>query len=473
VVKKKKTKTEIPGYTSVSLKNFRCFQNNQNIPLAPLTFLVGPNSSGKSSIFDAILLLNQSRFVPTYPLGQQPRWIGPLVDIGSFNDTVYQHNSKLPIEIGVEYLFPTFRMRGIRGLSNSRIGFSHILRANKNDPIGTLAGMTITECKSNESVRFKYSKVAVTIDLLGTAIDLKHKSFRETYGREDDFFYEFHDSTSDIEKTINNIFRENLPKLRHHKAALKRLQFAVLYPYFLDIKNQVERVSSGRSAPRRWYSIAEMAGVSRQLITGARVFNEVEPQMLAESSPQRKRKKDISFSLNNYLSKLDIATNIEHAPVSAYHSMINVTDNITGVKSNLIDVGYGASQVIPILSACMSKGQGTLFVEQPEIHIHPKSQSNLAEILCETSFNRQVIIETHSEHMINRARILVAEGRMDPHHVIINFVARSSKGSKVKSIRILKNGDFDVAWPPGYGFFDERYQDTLRIMDLKQQQMGK
>ena len=142
-------------------------------------------------------------------------------------------------------------------------------------------------------------------------------------------------------------------------------------------------------------------------------------------------------------------------------------NKVTGVISNLIDVGYGASQVIPILRAILSPSRGPLFVEQPEIHLHPGAQGAIAEILCEVSRDRQVIIETHSVHMINRARILVAEGKMDPSNVTINFISRSKEGSAVHSIPLLGNGDFATEWPSGYGFFDERYQDTMRLLSLK------
>jgi len=200
--------------------------------------------------------------------------------------------------------------------------------------------------------------------------------------------------------------------------------------------------------------------------------------MLTESLDEqsflyRRHEKKHRVSLNDALEKLDIATSIQPSKLSPYHSTISVTDNVTGVISNLIDVGYGASQAIPVIRACMSSGRGPLFVEQPEIHLHPKSQANLAEILCETSLDRQVVVETHSEHMINRARILVAEGKLAPSHVVINFVTRSHTGSRVRPIRLLKNGDFDRNWPRGYGFFDERYQDTMRILQLKQRRAAK
>ncbi len=113
----------------------------------------------------------------------------------------------------------------------------------------------------------------------------------------------------------------------------------------------------------------------------------------------------------------------------------------------------------------MTDLDGLLVVEQPEIHLHPRAQGTLAEVLCRTSGYRQVIVETHSVHMINRARILVARGEMHPDHVLVNFVTRTRAGSRVHPIPILENGDFGAPWPDG--FFDERYQDTMQLLELK------
>ena len=79
-----------------------------------------------------------------------------------------------------------------------------------------------------------------------------------------------------------------------------------------------------------------------------------------------------------------------------------------------------------------------------------------------------MLVETHSEHMINRARIRVAKGLLDPKDVMILYVDRSLKGSQVHTIPLDKNGDFGAAWPEG--FFDERYEDTMKLLQLKSEE---
>jgi predicted ATPase len=461
-------------YSMLSLRNFRGFRKSKKIPLAPLTFLVGPNSSGKSSVFDAILLLAQSHFIPSIFGTQRPSWGGPLVDLGSYTDAVYDHKPKLSIEITVRATAWSTPRKSKRAPRREETEICFGLRTTKNDPIGRLASVSLTDVRTKQKISVRFYQSYVAINLLNKIIRQKLKDISprwrgETYLEE---AFSFYPETGPLEKIINQVLKSESSRLKGRKAAWHRIKQAISYYPLFSIITEVERVASGRTAPRRWYSVVEMEGTGMRTYHGTQVFRDVDPRMLSEPSDHRfyiyrRRRKRVSFTLNSALEKLNIASSIEPSQLSAYHSVINVQDNITGVSSNLIDVGYGASQVIPVLRACTSQGLGPLFVEQPEIHLHPQAQSTLSEILCETSLQRQVIVETHSVHMINRARILIAEGKLSADHVIINFISRTPSGSQVHSIRLLENGDFVTDWPVGYGFFDERYQDTMRLLSLK------
>jgi predicted ATPase len=93
---------------------------------------------------------------------------------------------------------------------------------------------------------------------------------------------------------------------------------------------------------------------------------------------------------------MGIADELDAVRLSDYHTAVMLRDNLTGVASNLADFGYGASQVLPVLEGCADPGPGPLFVEQPEIHLHPRAQGELAQILCDASRRRQMIVETQS-----------------------------------------------------------------------------
>jgi len=457
----KRPKNTPPHYQSLSLRNFRGFKKVENIPLAPLTFLVGPNSSGKSSIFDALLLITQSDFTLSSSL-QVPNWAGPLVDLGSYKDTVYKHNSNLTIEIGIE-ISPDFITSRTYYENQSvaqpmRITFE--LRTAKSDPIGYLVRLLINDSLTGEELMLTFANNKVVMDLLDTERIWSRKGVRPTP------FVPW------VYKQIEAGIEAKEYHLWGSKSALRRILRLLPLHGFWSVVRQSERVSSGRAAPKRWYSIADTSFRSSTGPDRPRVFDTVDPIMIDETRRyvpafQRLRRPVPKHTLTSVLSELEIGNQIHDTKLSPYHLGINIRDNITGVTSNLIDVGYGASQVIPVLKASLSGFEGPLFVEQPEIHLHPKAQGVIADILCDTSRNRQVVVETHSVRMINRARIQVAKGELPHSHVMVLYVERTKSGSRVYPIPILENGDFGADWPEG--FFDERYEDTMLLLQLKTQ----
>jgi hypothetical protein len=452
-------------YSSMSLNNFRGFKSSGPIPLAPLTFLVGPNSSGKSSIFDATLLLTQSGFFLPELDSLTPNWSGPLVDLGSHRDTVYRQDHTLKIQIALQFAIDMsalpWRTRRVRTPHVVTLRSVHTIAGTKKDQLGRLLSVRIQDPDSSDTLDIRYGTGKVTVRFLDRVSTLSASQFHSRRPIEELLQKEL----------LPRIIRQGFLSTRRRKfwrTALYLLTSMTL-PFFMSSS---QRVSSGRAAPKRWYPLSDFRFRPTEGLIAPRVFDTVDPTMLDEQSyrqwyfqpPKRSRTRK-KLSLSNALRDLEIATKITQSRFSPYHSAISVEDSVTGVTSNLIDVGYGASQVIPILHACLTYAPGPLFIEQPEIHLHPRAQGHLAELLCDASRSRQVVIETHSVHMVNRARILVAQGRLRPEHVVINYVRRTKRGSEVRSIPLLPSGEFAKEWPGG--FFDERYEDTMTLLNLR------
>lgn len=127
-----------------------------------------------------------------------------------------------------------------------------------------------------------------------------------------------------------------------------------------------------------------------------------------------------------------------------------------------VNVGFGVSYVLPvIISAALIKPGGTLIVENPEVHLHPAAQSNLVKILCELSKTGvQVIIETHSDHIINGIRVFAKDGDLDVADNIIHSVTHNGDMRAVKEIRIDKDGNLTAL---DEGFFDQITKDMMRL----------
>ena len=127
---------------------------------------------------------------------------------------------------------------------------------------------------------------------------------------------------------------------------------------------------------------------------------------------------------------------------------------------SLSDVGYGIGQLLPILVELASKQERILTIEQPELHIHPRLQAEIGTVFVNAIQRRkQMLVETHSEHLILRLRRLVREGKLKPEDLCVLYVSRGKRGSVVDRIHIDERGDFLDEWPGG--FFPERLNELL------------
>ena len=127
-----------------------------------------------------------------------------------------------------------------------------------------------------------------------------------------------------------------------------------------------------------------------------------------------------------------------------------------GAKRNLIDVGYGVSQVLPLLVDLLDPSGASLFlVQQPEVHLHPSAQAALASLFCTIAASgRQLIVETHSEYIIDRVRMDIRDRTtaLKPDDVSVLFFERTDLDVHIHSLRFDEQGNVLDA-PDGYGQF--------------------
>lgn len=148
------------------------------------------------------------------------------------------------------------------------------------------------------------------------------------------------------------------------------------------------------------------------------------------------------------------------------------TAEVSFSKSSPTNVGFGVSYVLPIVLAGLIAPKGCmLIVENPEAHLHPSGQSRIGQFLARVAASGvQVIVETHSEHIINGIRVATLDGTLKPADALVNFFARTIDGKpNVTSIHFTPKGDLDQ-WPRD--FFDQQQQDFARLIRLKNQQQN-
>jgi predicted ATPase len=153
---------------------------------------------------------------------------------------------------------------------------------------------------------------------------------------------------------------------------------------------------------------------------------------------------------------------------------------ITGIKSAEIkfgddrptNVGFGLSYVLPIIVNGLIAEKGAMFiVENPEAHLHPLGQSRIGQFLAKiAAAGVQVVVETHSEHVINGIRIAALKDTISTNDVRINFFDRD-ENDKIKLIPILMNDAGDLTSYPK-GFFDQEQRDMAEIIRQKRNKMG-
>ena len=153
-----------------------------------------------------------------------------------------------------------------------------------------------------------------------------------------------------------------------------------------------------------------------------------------------------------------------------------------GIRSNITDVGYGISQILPIITQIMvtvpdsksfvMKNNNLIseisIIEQPELHLHPAAQAELADLFVACvngNDNRKLLIETHSEHFIRKLQVLIADKdcEITADDVAVYYIDKNEKGEAIiDKLIILPNGQFEKDWPSG--FFDKAFELSLELI---------
>jgi predicted ATPase len=217
---------------------------------------------------------------------------------------------------------------------------------------------------------------------------------------------------------------------------------------FLDAK--IEYIPSIRAIPNRFVSRIDVNTYLGRLLENINLNNTTN-----------------TILLNKWLMEFEIADefSIEYFGSSGV-SQINLIKG--NKKINITDVGYGVSQILPILIRLCLFDDKVVIIEEPETNLHPALQSKLADFLVAIGRNKQIIVETHSEYLIRRLQVLISKNEIANDRAIVHYFyppTKIPKGEKqVKTIRFEKNGIMDGAF--GSGFTDEANNSAIQLFQL-------
>jgi hypothetical protein len=188
--------------------------------------------------------------------------------------------------------------------------------------------------------------------------------------------------------------------------------------------------------------------------------------------------KELSGKVNEQLSRFNIGYELGVFPLS--NTELNIHDlftlrlieKSTGINVSITDVGFGLSQVLPIIVQSVISREKDILIEQPELHLHPALQAELGDLFIESALGEQkntFIIETHSEHLILRLLRRIRETserelpegihKITPNDIAVIYVQPAKEGSKIIYIPVTDEGEFEIPWPEG--FFAERAKELF------------
>lgn len=178
----------------------------------------------------------------------------------------------------------------------------------------------------------------------------------------------------------------------------------------------------------------------------------------------------LSSDVSDWMRRLGAGCRVTHPSERSSPNTIAQAPFLFDESSNLhvwpSELGVGISQVIPLVVAANKVKKGIVAIEQPELHIHPRIQTELGDLLTQTQTSASFLIETHSEHLILRLLRRVREttfgensqdNKLQTSDISVVYLNPSDEGVKVIHYEVTPEGDFTKDWPNG--FFEERYEE--------------
>ena len=430
--------------TAIRLKNFRSFSDSGTVRLGKLTVLLGPNSSGKTSLLHALRVTRQT--VDSRDQRVSLVLQGKYVDLGTYSDLAYQHDTSLPLTIEVSWAQATagpFRSGRLSHLNLSELTLSVQFNYNRK----TWETYPVSQIVKNKSSDFVATK---------TRTNKRYSRFSLRLNEA---------STEPIQFTMSTGGKfYDLGMLSPYRSSIRdhpdeELVQWLFYGLSFEFEMQMERMfflGPVRGESERTYS----GGVESPQDVGLR--GEATAGALWWASRTAATRRMVLDNVNNWLRRLGVAQEVRVKRIQATDFRINVVDMDTKVQSNISDVGFGLSQVLPVIVLpCMLSGPDTtVIIEQPEIHLHPAAQLQLADFFVETvEDGKQFIIETHSEHLLRRLQTLVATNAIKAEDIAIHYVNESPDGTQIIELPVTEEGLLENL---PKGFFEQGPQEAFR-----------
>lgn len=435
--------------TRLRLRNFKSWPDTKDVPLRPITALFGTNSSGKTSLLQALLLLKQTADSSDRGLVFHFGDKTTPVDLGDFKSLVHAHNVDMDLALALDWqAAKPFQVIDTKDddrevLTDPRLGFSVVAsqKSSARAPSMVVSEMEYRVGDVTFGVR-RNSKTKLEYELFadGTAFRFIHSVGRKWPLPPPVKSYGFPDQV--------RAYFQNAGFLADLELALEERLRRIYY------------LGPLRAYPERRYTWA-----GAQPTDMGRAGESVVDALLASRergetiSPGYKRKRlTVEAYVAQWLKDLGLIHDfrVESLAHGSQVFEVRVRKSPGAAEVLITDVGFGVSQILPVLVLCFYVPEGsTVILEQPEIHLHPAVQAGLADVLIDVWKKRkvQILLESHSEHLLRRLRLRVAENVVSKDDIGLFFCRMEEGGSSLTSLDLDLFGNIRN-WPQGF-FGDE------------------
>lgn len=513
--------------TSIELTNFKAIGERVVIPVRPITLIFGANSAGKSSILQCLAMLAQSVTGEkrTGMDGSILSSTGLLVDVGNYRDFVHEHNTGKPFECKF----------------NFDMDMEHLFDYSLPD------NMMATEALSLHNSAKKFKKTLAPFREGSLAFCFRYTTSKEVVlynidlflGADDKPVFSYSPMDWDFQSNTNHIFWEKyweifnkeindnsdfeMNHITHYLGFLPS-KFANLKPEEFICAESFENMhyEDGIDFTHPQQLIVLFASKIKSFLDNFSYLGPLRKKperfYVAEDAPKGPESGD-GVDVTLFLALDDVLVrrvNLELAQLQTGYQikivhlndpngvasdvfLLQFINQKTGVAASIKDVGFGFSQILPVIVQCLKSQGSNVIIEQPELHLHPAMQAELGDMFIRGATEQQwsqeeydamlirlssseaeipnnwknrhnrFFIETHSEHLILRLLRRIretTEGELPenvppitPDDIAVLYVQPGNNGAQVIHIPVTAEGEFATLWPGG--FFAERARELF------------
>jgi hypothetical protein len=425
----------------LTLRNFRSWGHLPQLDLKPITIIFGPNSSGKTALLQALLMLKQT--AESNDRSLSIRYGGPYVDLGSFADSVHDHDEARPLGVGLRWRPEQLsRLRELdeEGPEVTADSFEYRAEWTRTEDVSLS-----TLAYSTDALQFQLSRA-------------QGGRYRPRL-------------TSEVPIVKRRRVGKPWPLPGPESCYALPRQVARDWPHvdLLEFNHQFELlmdrihyVGPMREYPQRFYLwTGEAPGVVLPDGAGAIEALVADTRAAPKGPRAAKRARDCGLVAQaaRWLRQFGLADDFQIRPIAEGARQYEVWVQVPGSKvaTLLPDVGFGVSQVLPVIVQLHFAPPGSvLLFEQPELHLHPRAAACLADLLLGVAHERrlQVVVETHSEYLLARLQRRMAEADTPeafahPDNIGMYFYELVDGKSRAVTVRLNIFGEIEN-WPPGF-----------------------